>query len=77
MVIVECFINAQHGLECIRCRLKPFGKALYVCRSKFHLHQSAQSGLQVNVRTRDNKVHGTKSVADFIADLRQLVADHQ
>jgi threonyl-tRNA synthetase len=31
----------------------------------------------VNVRTRDNKVHGTKSVADFIADLRQLVADHQ
>ena len=32
---------------------------------------------EVNVRTRDNVQQGSKPLADFIAQLRALVADHQ
>lgn len=32
------------------------------------------SDLQVNVRTRDNVVHGTKAIPDFLSELRSEVA---
>ena len=30
-----------------------------------------------NVRTRDNEVHGTKSIDDLIAEFTQMAADHK
>ena len=30
-----------------------------------------------NVRSRDNEVHGTKSVDDLIAEFKQMAADHK
>ena len=38
--------------------------------------QEAENGT-VNVRTRDNAVHGTKSVDDLIAEFKQMAADHK
>ena len=34
---------------------------------------SLNSRLQVNIRTRDNVVHGTKSIAEFLEDLAEDV----
>ena len=35
----------------------------------------APCDVQVNVRTRDNVVHGTKSLAEFIEELKKEVAE--
>ena len=37
--------------------------------------EKEQSNVTVNVRTRDNKVHGEKSVSDVIAKFQELAAN--
>ena len=38
---------------------------------------SEEEADSVNVRTRDNEVHGSKTVSDFVAELKDRVAKHE
>ena len=41
------------------------------------LGEKEEAAGEVNVRTRDNVQQGSKPLADFVAQLRALIAEHQ
>jgi threonyl-tRNA synthetase len=41
------------------------------------LGEKEEAAGEVNVRTRDNVQQGSKPLADFVAQLRTLIAEHQ